>query len=99
MQVFGMILFKTVDKPKEFGWILRPSQHKWNSFVLQLDKLLADNIQTSALNALKAPKVGEEGNKLGTLKRLAMSSTASDVSLLEKLLKRLEDGSGDNIVH
>jgi hypothetical protein len=43
---FGEALFKSVDRPRDFGWILRPSQREWDEFIVQLDKLLSDNIVT-----------------------------------------------------
>jgi len=70
-RAFGITLFKSVDRPQEFGWILRPSQHEWDSFIHQADKLLSDNIKNSALDAMKAPKTNKDGERLGTLKRLA----------------------------
>lgn len=71
VSAFGMNLFRSINRPPGFGWILRPSQSEWDSFIHQLDKLLSDNLQTSALNAMKAPNTNVDGNNLGTLKRLS----------------------------
>lgn len=68
---FGMNLFKTVERPQEFGWILRPSQHEWEAFIHQLDKLLSENIQSAALDAMSAPKKNENDQPLGSLVRLS----------------------------
>ncbi len=32
------------DRPKEFGFLLRPTQSEFNTFVLLLDKMMSDNI-------------------------------------------------------
>lgn len=66
----GERLFRTTDRPKEFSWILRPSQREFDSFVLQLDKLLSDNLRHDALAELGAPRVDGEGKHLGSLQRL-----------------------------
>lgn len=68
--VSGEPLFRTADRPPEFGWILRASQHEWDRFVLEFDKLLSDNLNSKALDALGAAKRDEKGNPVGTLNRL-----------------------------
>lgn len=69
---FGEALFKHVDRPRDFGWILRPSQREWDEFIVQLDKLLSDNIRHDALDAAGAPKKDKNDQNLGTLSRLAV---------------------------
>lgn len=70
-RAFGKPLFAHTKRPKDFGWILRASQREWDEFVLQLNKLIADNIQHKALDSAKAPKTNPEGKTLGSLSRLA----------------------------
>jgi hypothetical protein len=69
-QAFGQRLFRKAERPRDFGWILRPSQHEWDSFVHQLDKLLSDNLRDKALTAAKAPREDEDGERMGTIRRL-----------------------------
>jgi hypothetical protein len=37
-------LFRNVDRPKRFGFLLRPTQHEFEQFVHLLDKTLSDNL-------------------------------------------------------
>lgn len=67
---FGIPLFKISERPNDYGWILRASQHEWDSFVHESDKLLSDNISHKALSATKVPKIGADGKSAGTLYRL-----------------------------
>ncbi len=71
-RITGVNLLKTTERPREFGWMLRPSQHEFDLFVHQLDKLLSDNIQHAALDALRVPRKDSNGASLGSLKRLDM---------------------------
>jgi hypothetical protein len=64
-------LFKSSDRPREFGWILRPSQQEWDSFVQLMDKLLSENLNARALDAAQAPRRNENDQPLGTINRLA----------------------------
>jgi len=66
----GEQLFRITDRPEEFGWLLRPSKREFNHFVLQLDKLLSDNLNHRALDLLGAPKQDDDGKALGSLNRL-----------------------------
>ncbi len=69
-QAHGIALLKTTDRPREFGWMLRPSQHEWDGFIQLLDKLLSENLRPEALDAGHAPKQNDAGQNLGTLNRL-----------------------------
>ena len=40
---WGQDLFRTVERPREWGWLLRPTTASWHEFVLVTDKLLSDN--------------------------------------------------------
>jgi hypothetical protein len=68
--VFGTALFRTTDRPREFGWLLRPSRNEWDRFVHQLDKLLSENLDSKALDAAGAPKTDSQGQQIGSLNRL-----------------------------
>jgi hypothetical protein len=72
----GEPLFRTSERPREFGWILRPSQHEWDAFIHTLDKLLSENLRHDALDAAGAPKESDQGERLGTLNRLGAPTTA-----------------------
>ncbi|WP_062213963.1 hypothetical protein [Demequina oxidasica] len=68
---FGEALFKHTDRPEEFGWLLRPSQREWDEFIVQLDKVLSENIRHDALDAVGAPRKDKSDQNLGTLSRLS----------------------------
>ncbi|MTD13926.1 hypothetical protein GIS00_08215 [Nakamurella sp. YIM 132087] len=69
---FGVSLFNLTDRPQEFGWILRPSQREWDEFIVQLDKILSDNIRHDGLDAAGVPRKDKNDQSLGTLTRLAV---------------------------
>lgn len=78
---FGTSLFSTVERPRAWGWVLRPTTGAWNEFILLTDKLLSDNLRHKGLDAASAPETDEAGNRLGSLGRLQelfvkVSSTA-----------------------
>lgn len=66
---FGEAMFRSTDRPAEMGWLLRPSQREWDDFVLQLDKLLSDNLRSEFFKAAGIGSVDERGQRMGTLKR------------------------------
>jgi hypothetical protein len=68
--VWGTQLFKTIETPDDFGWILRADQREWDHFVHSLDKLLSDNISGSALDDAGVVRANAKGQQLGTLARL-----------------------------
>lgn len=63
-------LFATCERPRDWGWILRPSTGAWHEFILTTDKLLSDNIRHDALNAAGAPRRDKSDQPLGSLARL-----------------------------
>jgi hypothetical protein len=76
----GVALFGTVDeRPREFGWILRPSQHEWDGFILLLDKLLSENLRSDGLDAAHAARQNEDGHHLGSLSRLQAMLTQRQI--------------------
>ena len=48
MLIFGMPLFHDVERPREWGWVLRASSGAWEEFVHTTDKLLSDNLSARA---------------------------------------------------
>jgi hypothetical protein len=70
-RVLSEPLFATTDRPREFGWILRPSQQEWDAFVQLLDKMVSENLRSKALTVAGAPKQNSDGQPLGSLNRLA----------------------------
>ncbi len=67
---FGVPLFRKTERPREWGWVLRPSALAWHEFVLVTDKLLSDNLDGPALTRAKAPLMDPQGNPMGTIERL-----------------------------
>jgi hypothetical protein len=67
---YGEPLFRSTERPREFGWVLRASQAEWDQFVVQADKLLSDNLSSKALDAMGAPKKDANNTDIGTLNRL-----------------------------
>lgn len=68
--IAGQPLFRTTDHPREWGWVIRPTTQEWHQFVLATDKLLLENIDQKALDAVNAPTEGTDGNRIGSLNRL-----------------------------
>ena len=60
----------TTDRPREWGWVIRPSTGAWQEFIHTTDKLLSENIRHGALDAAGAPKRDAADQTLGTLARL-----------------------------
>ena len=69
-RAFDRDLLTNTCRPRELGWILRPSASEWEQFVLTMDKLLSDNLRGSALDAAEAPRKSTDGEALGTIRRL-----------------------------
>lgn len=67
---FGKPLFKTSDRPNDFGWILRPSQSEWDSFIHEMDKVISENIDHKALTAAGIPRKDPSGKDSGSITRL-----------------------------
>jgi hypothetical protein len=96
LKICGQKLFRTSDRPEGFGWILRPSQREWDSFVHELDKLLSENLNKAALDALGAPTEDEQGQTIGTLNRLTrlLKSKVSDHSAVDAVMQPLKEVRG-----
>lgn len=68
--VFGEPLFKSAERHRSWGWLIRPSSTEWDQFVLLTDQLLSENLNTAALDAAGAPTTNANGDRLGTINRL-----------------------------
>jgi hypothetical protein len=64
-------LFRTSDRPATMGWLLRPSQREWDEFILQLDKLLSENLRSDFFDKSGITSKGPQGQRIGSLNRLA----------------------------
>lgn len=67
---FGEPLFRSTQRHRSWGWLIRPSSTEWDQFVLLTDQLLSENINTAALDAAGAPTANAQGDRLGTMNRL-----------------------------
>lgn len=90
---FGEALFRATDRPGDMGWLLRPSQREWDDFVLQLDKVLSDNLRSEFFDSVGVPQVDKAGQRIGTLNRfrLFMQSGGVEESNARKLLGPLQE--------
>lgn len=66
---FDEQMFRVDERPADFGWLLRPSQREWDEFVLQLDKLLSENLSSQFLDRVGVPGVDERNQRIGSLNR------------------------------
>jgi hypothetical protein len=69
-QAFGQPLFHSSERPDDFGWILRSSQQEFDRFILDLDKLLSENLRHDAFDLHDVARKDDRGNNIGTLNRL-----------------------------
>lgn len=92
-RAFGERLLRTTERPREFGWILRPSQREFDDFVQQLDKLLSENLRHEAFDAAGVRRSEPKGQPLGTLKRLDLflEMAAVDGEARKAVLRPLRD--------
>lgn len=90
---FSGVLFKYVDRPQELGWLLRPSQREWDDFIVQLDKVLSDNIRHDGLDAAGAPRKDKNDQNLGSLTRLAsfLEGKGIDSAVVKDLMRPLRE--------
>jgi hypothetical protein len=80
---FGEPLFRVTERPADLGWLLRPSQREWDDFVLQLDKVLSDNLRHHFFDTAKVPATDDQGQRIGSLNRLQHFMLAHGVSASE----------------
>ncbi len=91
---FGADLFRSTDRPRDWGWVLRPSSNEWDGFVLTTDKLLSDNLSKAALDAAGAPSVGSDGKPIGIVNRLEqllLANSAAEPANVRAVLQPLRD--------
>jgi hypothetical protein len=69
-RAFGQPLFRSNERPNDFGWILRPSQQEFDRFVHEFDKLLSENLLHDAFDLHCIPRKDDQGNNIGSLNRL-----------------------------
>ncbi len=69
-RAFGTPLVRSTERPREFGWVLRPSQREYDDFVQLLDKLLSENLRHEAFDAAGVPRKSSKGMDHATLTRL-----------------------------
>jgi len=90
---FQSDLLKTVERPRAWGWVLRPTTGSWNEFIHLTDKLLSDNLMPKGLDAAGAPKTNSQGDTVGTLGRLQelilTSSSATTPEGVKSILEPL----------
>lgn len=90
---YGSELFRSTERPREWGWVIRPSTSEWQQFIHATDKLLSENLNKKALDAVNARIVNYDGSDAGTLNRLGFyleDSTACPSNLVERILKPLK---------
>jgi hypothetical protein len=68
--VFGEPLFRSTERHRAWGWLIRPSSTEWDQFIMLTDQLLSENLNAAGLDAAKAPKTNAQGDRLGTINRL-----------------------------
>jgi hypothetical protein len=69
-QAFGQSMFRSHERPDDFGWILRPSQYEFDRFIHELDKLLSENLRHDAFDLHGVPRKDDKDNNIGTINRL-----------------------------
>lgn len=91
---YGSPLFRTTDRPRDWGWVLRASTNEWDAFVLTTDKLLSDNMVKAALDATGVPSKDASGGQIGSLNRLEqffVTKTTADPGQIKDVLRPLRD--------
>ena len=81
---FGGDLLQTTERPREFGWILGPTQHEYDDFIHMLDKLLSENLKPQAFKNLGISGKDEDGKSRGTLARLDLLLKSKQVSEMQR---------------
>ena len=89
--IYGSPLFRVTERPREWGWVLRPSTQEWHQFLLATDKLLSESIDHAALTAAKVPRNDDQGRPAGTIQRLRrwLESTPAPPELIDEIINPL----------
>jgi hypothetical protein len=69
-RAFDGPLFRSSQRPEDFGWILRASQSEFDKFITDLDKILSENLIHGAFDAHEVPRKDDQGKNIGSLNRL-----------------------------
>jgi hypothetical protein len=91
---YGVELFRSMERPREWGWVLRPSTNEWQHLVHTTDKLLSENLNQKALDAVEARTVNDDGSAAGSLNRLGFyleDTAACPLALVKQVLKPLKE--------
>lgn len=90
---FGVPLFTHTERPQDLGWLLRPSQKEWDECIVQLDKVLSENIRHEALDAAGTPRKDAHDQTLGTIVRLAnfIEGKGVDKAVVADLIRPLRE--------
>lgn len=90
---FGQNMFRTTERPADLGWLLRSSQREWDEFVVQLDKVLSDNLRPQFFDSAGVAGIGEDRQRIATLNRLQrfMQGGGSSEEEARKLLGPLRE--------
>jgi hypothetical protein len=75
--------FQRHEKPRDFGFLIRPTAKEFNDFVLSLDKLLTENINKNFFEG-KVPLTAEENLANGKVK----VRDKGTIALLEEWIKQ-----------
>lgn len=90
---FENTMFSTTRRPDELGWLLRPSQREWDEFVLEMDKVLSENLRSQFFDQMQVPNLDDQRQRIGTLNRLQrfMQAHGMPETKARELLKPLRD--------
>jgi len=86
-------LFVDVQRPTNFGWLLRPAQRDWDEFVSQFDKMLSENLRHGFFDSVGTAKKDERGQVIGTVNRLGqfMREHGAGTNYVKAILKPLRE--------
>lgn len=68
--IYGEPLFDESERPREWGWVLRPSTQEWHQFLMLTNKILAEALRHSALTKFGVARKNTNNEAVGTLARL-----------------------------
>jgi hypothetical protein len=91
--ICGESLFSANPRPREWGWVLRPSTQEWHQFLLSTDKLLSESLRHAALSAVGVPRQIDDGIDAGSIARLRWyleNSTPTSDDFVENIVEPLQ---------
>ena len=92
-RAYGVELFRSTERPREWGWVVRPTTNEWHHFIHATDKLLSENLDKKALDTVNVRAANDDGSEAGTLNRLGFyleDSTPAPADLIQKVLRPLK---------